>query len=259
MAVKNTHDYEWPVVNSDLISAEEIKQDIDVVVWSVQLASIKRYFRQPFWQAETISSEKASLYETTFRLESVAEHSWHVADIILLLAPHFTYINASRCLELAILHDKLEIITGDLSPIDRSGTGKSTHAFNEHKQAAKSLNESEALEQYLKKLRPSAREFQRHTILEIIAGTTCEARFVKAVDKLQALVFVFLKKKGNFKDQHLSFTLRYAEKATFTFPPLEPYYQELRARIIQSVSEYRSISVPQVEALLKKHPTLPFG
>ncbi len=227
MSVEDLHKDGSLVEGSGTLSDVDVEQDLEVILWSIKLASIRRYFHQPFWSEETTDAAYADRIESYPRLESVAEHSWHVTDIVLLLAPHFPVLDLSRCTQLATLHDKLEIITGDLSPLDRSGTGASTHAFNEDKQVVKLLDEAEALELYLARLRPSVRELQRGVILEALDGATLESKFVKAVDKLQALSFVLLKKNGVFKDKHLSFSLRYAEKITIIFPPLEPYYEGL--------------------------------
>src|ERR1700686_1208986 len=156
MSVEDLQNDALSVDNSGTLSEADVETDIDLILWSVRLASIRRYFHQPFWKEETTDAEYADRIESYPRLESVAEHSWHVADIVLLLAPHFPILNVSRCAQLAILHDKLEIITGDLSPLDRSGTGASTHAFNENKQVVKLVSEEEALELYLRRLCPSA-------------------------------------------------------------------------------------------------------
>lgn len=258
MSVEDIQNDTLSADSSGTPSEADVEQDIDVILWSVRLASIRRYFHQPFWKDESTDAEYANRVESYPRLESVAEHSWHVADIVLLLAPHFPAVNISRCAQLAILHDKLEIITGDLSPVDRSGTGASTHAFNEQKQVVKLMSEEEALELYLRRLRPSARELQRNALLEILAGTTLEARFVKAVDKLQALGFILLKKDGDFKDKHLTFSLRYAQKITLIFPPLRPYYEGLRRRLIGSVAERRGVGIDEIESLLGQQPVLPF-
>src|SRR5881227_2881552 len=99
--------------------------------WSMNLYKVRRYKRQRFWEAETLQTEYAELIEPFPHLESVAEHSWHVADTVLLLGGHFPSLNLDHCVKLAIIHDKMEILIGDKSPIGRSGTGSSTHAFNE--------------------------------------------------------------------------------------------------------------------------------
>src|SRR5439155_15538091 len=57
-------------------------------------------------------------------------------------------------------------------------------------------------------------------LFELLDGATPEAQFVKAIDKLQALAFVLVKKHGELADRHLEFTLRYSEKVVLYFPPL---------------------------------------
>ena len=82
------------------ISPAEIRRDIDTMLWSMRLCSIRRYFHQRFWEAETTEAEYASRLEASPRLESVAEHSWHVADTVVLLGGHFPSLNVHRCVTL---------------------------------------------------------------------------------------------------------------------------------------------------------------
>src|SRR6185369_4217888 len=78
------------IVDSEIaIDKGEAKKDIDAILWSMRLCSIRRYFHQRFWENETAEAEYASRVEASPRLESVADHSWHVADTVLLLASHF--------------------------------------------------------------------------------------------------------------------------------------------------------------------------
>lgn len=237
-------------VRSDVvINQEDAKHDIDIMLWSMRLCSIRRYFHQRFWEAETQDAEYAARVESNPRLESVAEHSWHVADTVLILGEHFPQLNVDRCLKLAILHDKMEIIIGDKNPVGRDGAGKTTHAFNVVKRRQKDITERKAISIYLSSLRASARKSQSAALHEILEGKTEESRFVKAVDKLQALSYVLLKKRGDFKDKHLKFTLRYSEKALEYYPLLQTHYKELRSRLILQVARRRNISVKRVEAM----------
>jgi len=232
------------------ISPGDVKRDIDAILWSMKLCSIRRYFHQRFWETETLEAEYASRLEATPRLESVAEHSWHVADTVLLLGAHFPSLDVDRCLRLAILHDKMEITIGDKNPVGKSGTGESTHAFNYDRKAAKDDAERQAIERYLTRIRPSAAASQREWLLEILEGKTPEARFVKAIDKLQALGFVTLKKRGGMLDKHLKFTLQYSEKVVHYFPDLSAHYVELRSRLLARVARHRKMSVPDLERSL---------
>lgn len=233
------------------INIEDIKQDIDVMLWSMKLYKVRRFWRQRFWEAETLKAECAELIEPYPRLESVAEHSWHVADTVLLLGGHFPSLNLDHCVKLAIIHDKMEILIGDKNPVGRNGTGSSTHAFNENKRLHKELLEHEAIQKYVARLRSSAQMEQSDALLEILEGLTKEARFVKAIDKLQALGYVFLKKNGVFEDKHLDFTFRYTEKIIEYFPPLEGHYKELISRLLIRVARYRNMPVEKLEERFK--------
>jgi len=201
-----------------------------------------------------LEAEYASRLEPFPRLESVADHSWHVADTVLLLGGHFPSLDVSRCVMLAVLHDKMEVSTGDKNPVGRSGTGESTHAFNIDQKAAKEASEREAIERYLARIRPSAADEQRNLLTEILEGRTPEARFVKAIDKLQALAFVTVKKQGKLLDKHLRFTLQYSEKAMAYFPDTAGHYEELKRQLLARVAQERKISVSDLENSLYNPP-----
>jgi putative hydrolase of HD superfamily len=233
------------------ISIEDAKYDIDMILWSMKLCSIRRYFHQRFWETETLEAEYADRIESMPRLETVAEHSWHVADIVLLLGGHFPELNSDRCTQLAILHDKMEITTGDKNPVGRDGTGRSTHAFNAQRKLSKAAAERAAIDLYLSRLRPSAREKQADGFLELLQGETPEANFVKAVDKLQSFAFVLVKKRGELSNKHLEFTLRYSQKVILYFPPLVVHYMELRSRLMLQVARRRNCSVAYLEEWFK--------
>ena len=46
--------------------------------------------------------------------ESVAEHTFHVSTLVWALAPEVPDLDAHRALELALIHDLVEVRTGDL-------------------------------------------------------------------------------------------------------------------------------------------------
>lgn len=228
----------------------EVKKDIDVILWSAKLACVRRYFHQRFWERETIEAEHASLIEPFPRLESVAEHTWHVVDTIILIVRHFPSLNIERSLKLAILHDKMEILIDDKNPVGRDGTGMSTHAFNIEKKGIKDGLERAAIQKYVSKLPASARQDQNQMLLELLEGITEESRFVKAVDKLQALAFVLLKKKGMMGRKHLNFTQRYSQKVVDYYPPLQQHFQELLGRLMTKANDQIKYSPNQEQLAL---------
>ncbi len=196
-----------------LPSLSEAIADVDAIIVSFQLQHVRRYFNQIHWLAESHEAAFSDRIEPGLKLENVAAHSWHVADAALLLLPHFATLNRERVLSLSILHDKLEIFTGDFDPIGPDGKGTYSHAFNLHSQQTKISMEQAALENYLLSIRESARSAQRDLLLDAIYGNSWESRFVKSIDKLQALAYVLKKKDGNISDEHLVFSIRYSKKA----------------------------------------------
>jgi 5'-deoxynucleotidase YfbR-like HD superfamily hydrolase len=236
-----------------MLDASTVKHDIDVMLWSMNLQKVRRFFHQRFWETETRDAEYASRVEPFPRLESVAEHSWHVADTVMLLGRHFASLNVNRCICLALMHDKMEMITGDQNPVGRDGTGGNTHAFNIKMRDLKDLKERQAVNLYLTRLSPDARGSQGSLLLEMLDGKTREALFVKAIDKLQAFCFVLLKKRGIMEDKHLEFTLQYSRKTAEYWPGLSMHYEELRGRFMKQVARRRNLSVKALEEFVEQY------
>lgn len=103
--------------------------------------------------------------------ESVADHSWGVALLAVLLTPEG--LDRLKCLQLAIVHDLQESIVGDITPTD--GISREE----------KSRRECAAVALLAEKL-----NFPELTALfeEFEALETPEARFVKDLDRIEAVL-----------------------------------------------------------------------
>ena len=210
-----------------------VTDEVRTILWSAQLSSLRRFNWQPYWEDDSAASDKALQIENSLPLENVAEHSWKVADMAMFLYHLVPNLNRSYCIELAILHDKLELITGDYSPIDDNATGQTTHAFNDDRAMAKKANEHGALERYLRLLPVPVREYQRHIIEDAIDIRSEEAKFVNALDKLSALAYIVAKKDRGLRGEHLQFTKEYSRKAVLECPQLLPHHALLISMLKQ--------------------------
>jgi putative hydrolase of HD superfamily len=105
-------------------------------------------------------------------VESVAEHTFGVALLGWLLCP--PELDGQRVLELSLVHDLAEIVTGDLVPED--GVAKET----------KHRTEREALSFLSRGLGESDR--YRDILCEYQEQITPEARWVKSMDKLEMVL-----------------------------------------------------------------------
>lgn len=131
--------------------------------------------------AERLKTVTRSGFTSAGHAESVAEHTWRLSLMALLLAPEFPDVDAARLLSICLVHDLGEAIGGDIPAPEQArraaagGTGK----------AREERRDLETL------LRPLA-ERQRNEILalwdEYDAARTPEARLAKALDKLETIL-----------------------------------------------------------------------
>jgi putative hydrolase of HD superfamily len=110
------------------------------------------------------------------RQENSAEHSWHIALYVLLLAGELQDdVDAGRAIELCLVHDLVEIGAGD------------TYAFDEAGREQQHEREQAAADE-LFALLPDDLAARLHALWEEFeAGETAEARLAVAVDRLQGL------------------------------------------------------------------------
>jgi putative hydrolase of HD superfamily len=111
------------------------------------------------------------------RRENSAEHSWHLAMMVLLLHGYSRRrVNVLKCLKMALIHDIPEIQAGDVfiydAPARRGYLGKELAAA---KRLFGRLPRKQALELIA-------------LWKEVETGDSPEARFVKAMDRLEPLM-----------------------------------------------------------------------
>ena len=113
-------------------------------------------------------------WTSTGRQESVAEHSWRLSVMALLVADEFPQVNIDKVVKMCLIHDFGEAITGDIP------------AFVKTKQDEENedLAISELLDTLPEKL---ACEFKA-LFSEMSELNTAESKLFKALDNLEALV-----------------------------------------------------------------------
>ncbi len=113
----------------------------------------------------------------TSRLENSAEHSWHLVLVIMVLGEYGPAgIDWMRVMEMAAVHDLVEIDAGDVSAYDVKAL------------AAKPAREQAAAERIFGLLPVDQRNRFRQLWDEFESHDTPEARFANAVDRLQPLL-----------------------------------------------------------------------
>ncbi len=122
------------------------------------------------------------------RQENDAEHSWHLAMMVLLLAEHSDEpIDAGHTVQLVLVHDLVEIHAGDTPLYDTSA--------GEDQRERETLAADELFgllpDDQARRLRALWDEFEERR--------TPEARFAKAMDRLQPLLLNWMARGGTWR------------------------------------------------------------
>jgi len=114
------------------------------------------------------------------RRESVAEHTWRVAIMYLLVEPHLGItVDTGKALKMIIIHDIIEAIAGDVPAFD---------AMDKAVKQQKIEQETKAIEEIRAMLGNETGEGFYTLWHEFEAKATNEARVANALDKLEAQV-----------------------------------------------------------------------
>jgi putative hydrolases of HD superfamily len=110
------------------------------------------------------------------RRENDAEHSWHMATMIAIMADAFPNVDVLKSIKMALIHDLVEIDAGDV------------FAFDDYSVAEKRLLEEQAARRIFSLLPDDQEQEYLAHWEEFEAGETAEALLANVVDRLQPLM-----------------------------------------------------------------------
>ena len=126
--------------------------------------------------AESLKSTLRSAHTSSGRPESVAEHTWRLCLLVMVMAPEFPEVDAHRLIKICLVHDLGEALQGDIPAPLQDPT----------------VDKSESDREDLLELLSPLPELQRSEILELWEeyeqAATPEAKLAKAFDKLETLL-----------------------------------------------------------------------
>ncbi len=108
------------------------------------------------------------------RVESVAEHSWRVSLMALLLRNEFPDIDIDRVVSMCLVHDLGECFTGDIPTFNKTDSDRNIEDF--------------LLNEWVEGLPREVMDDLKALYKEMESQETNEARLYKALDKLEALI-----------------------------------------------------------------------
>ncbi len=184
---------------------DKLKKLFDFATEIEKLKKMERYKGQFYWKD----------YPAPIRYESVADHTWRLGMLVLLLANQLSQkLDLEKALKMVLVHDLPEIEAGDASPLGHDGTGVNTYAFNKQKAAEKHESEKKAAVAFFSSLPPEQSKDLLNLWIECEQQKTFEAKVVKSLDKIEALMQVLEYRNGHLFEEHLKFTIEYGLKGS---------------------------------------------
>ena len=124
--------------------------------------------------AERLKCSTRHCFTSSGRRESVAEHSWRIALMAMLLKNAFPEADMDRVIRMCLIHDLGEAFTGDIPTFEKT--------------QADEQREDEMYSAWVHTLPEGIREDFTALLLEMNAMQTTEARIYKALDKMEAVL-----------------------------------------------------------------------
>ena len=169
--------------------------------------------------AEKLKCNTRHCYTSSGRHESVAEHSWRLALMAMLLAPEFPDADMDRVIRMCLIHDMGEAFTGDIPAFDKT--------------AADAGREDALLMNWVQTLPADSRQEWTALLTEMNALETWEAKIYKALDKLEAVI------QHNESDISTWIPLEYDLQLTYGEENVQfsPWLKELKEEINRQTRE----------------------
>ena len=163
--------------------------------------------------AERLKDTTRHCYTSKGRHESVAEHSWRVALMAMLLEDEFADVDINKVIKMCLIHDLGEAFTGDIATFDK------TQADTER--------EDRAYEKWVNSFPAVQKEQFLELLAEMSALQTKEAKLYKALDKMEAVI------QHNEADISSWLPLEYDLQLTYGTEEVQfsPYLVELKKQI----------------------------
>jgi len=163
--------------------------------------------------AEKLKCNTRHCHTSTGRQESVAEHSWRIALMAMLVAPEFPQADMDRVIRMCLIHDLGEAFTGDIPSFEKT--------------AEDTAKEEAAFDSWVQTLPEETRAEFAALLAEMNALQTPEAKIYKALDKLEAVIQHNEADISTWLPLEYELQLRYGEENV----QFSPWFRDLKQEI----------------------------
>ena len=157
------------------------------------------------------------------RHESVAEHSWRLAMLAMLLRDALPEVDMDKVLRMCLIHDVGEAVTGDIPSFQKTDANEET--------------ERQAIAELLSPLPDGLRGELTALFAEMDALATPEARVYKALDKLEVVVQHNEAPLDTWLPLEYELNQTYGIPEAAPFPPLAALREQARLDTLAKLAE----------------------
>ena len=157
------------------------------------------------------------------RRETNAEHSFHLAMIIIAFADDYSYLNLEKCLKFALIHDIVEIYAWD------------TILFDIKMEKTKKAREQKSLEKLEKDFWNILPDFI-DLLKEYENKTSKEAKYVYSLDKIQPIIQASMEWRKTWHNWKIDFQRIKNKKYSQIYPEfwldkiLDKYFKKIEIK-----------------------------
>mgnify|MGYP000379650588 CR=1 FL=1 len=169
-------------------------------------------------KAEKLKCNTRHSWTSSGRHESVAEHSWRLALMAMLLGEQFSDLDRNKVIKMCLIHDLGEAVTGDIPAFVKTEKDEEV--------------ESKAVSGLFDTLPETQKKEMTELFAEMDALETREAKLYKSLDKLEALIQHNEADIATWLPLEYDLQMTYGEKECMA----DPYLTKLR-EVIRQISE----------------------
>ncbi len=162
-------------------------------------------------------------WTTNGRQESVAEHSWRLAVLAMLMEDDFPELDMNKVIRMCLIHDWGEAVTGDIPAFIK------TEADEE--------KEADAIETLLKNLPETISSGFLTMFKEMSDLTSDEAILVKALDKTETLIQHNEAGSGTWLPLEYDLNLTYGNEVCGHFEKTQQLRDKVREHTLRIINE----------------------
>ncbi|WP_167958101.1 HD domain-containing protein [Anaerosporobacter faecicola] len=133
-----------------------------------------KHFLSIMEKAEKLKCNTRHSWTSNGRQESVADHSWRLAFMALMVRDEFTELDMDKVIRMCLIHDLGEAITGDIPTFDKTKQDE--------------VLEDEVLHDWIATFPETYKQEFVTLFEEMNALETGEAKLYKALDNLEAVI-----------------------------------------------------------------------